>query len=230
MALPTRLANPALTNPVKNPQNPQNLNANAFAAVLANGIAAGINANNVSVFDLGALSNVSDSNPLNPYIYTLPSLSWKASSIAGTSAADAQMYIFNEDRYIVNPTNNGHGAESISDSYGDGFGSAWYNSLFQTTPGFMIYGFTVAMSTISTGVQNPEGLALLNLSWLNYNGYGGKSVPTEIPLGVAVRNTQFQDGILTVKFPMYITNQGQFNLTLPPDNTIAFTFINTPFN
>lgn len=53
----------------------------------------------------------------------------------------------------------------------------------------------------SAGSQDATVLQSLNLNFVTYTVKGGTIVPKPIDLSAAIRNTQFQSGILTLEFP-----------------------------
>lgn len=198
---------------------------------LGNAIANGIAQGNSNIFNLNM--------PGKPVYDVLPnpaSMNFTVSSLAGSGAESKTIYIFNEDVFNENLTDNGSGADSIITSYGDGFNGHWYNQAFKTygpntsngNKGVRTYGWTVQCFTISTGNQNSSIFSSMNFTWNPYNGYG-KPLAETMDFSQAIRNTQFQDGILTFAFDGYISSIGQYSLELPPDTKAVFTWLNKPF-
>ena len=218
-----------IANQVKTPAQQQINTQNMFKG-LGQEIANGITKGNANIFSL---------NKPGAAVYNdmpMPdSMNFTVSSVGGTGSLTKTIYIFNEDVYNANLTDNGHGANSIVTTYGDGFNGHWYNNALKSygsnsgagNQGIRIYGFTVQFFTISTGNQNSSIFSTLNFTWAPYNGYGApKSVTMDF--NQAIRNTQFQDGILTFQMDMFLNAMGQFSMSLPPDTKGVFTFLNKP--
>lgn len=186
----------------------------AEAMVLA---AAAENANGVKDLSNGKVVNM----------FPIPSnFNVTISSNNGVSAEAKTMYLFNESFLNASPTNNGSGAASIVTTYGDGFSGRVYEQyikLANTTRGIRFNGFTVQATNYTSGAQVTTPFASMSLALQICNGQGGR-LPVQIDLNEAIRNTQYQSGILTVTKPMYVNALSQFQLSLPINTTLAFTF------
>lgn len=148
------------------------------------------------------------------------------SSNNGGSAESKTMYLFNESFLNASPTTNGSGANSIVTTYGDGFSGRVYEQyikLANAVRGIRFNGFTVVATNYTSGAQIATPFTTMNLSLQICNGQGGR-IPVQIDLNEAVRNTQYQVGTLTIVKPVYLNALSQFELTLPINTTLAFTF------
>lgn len=205
-------------------------NANQAIKNLADGIAMGINKGQAQIFNLNT-----PGKPVYDVLPAFDSMNFTVSSTNHTGSETQTIYIFNEDVFNENPTNNGGGANSVVTTYGDGFNGHFYNNALKTygantgrgTKGIRIYGFTVQAFTISTGNQNSSIYSTLNFTWNPYNGYG-KPLAESMDFNQAIRNTQYQDGILTFQWDGYINAIGQFSMEVPPDTQLVFTFLCKP--
>lgn len=160
-------------------------------------------------------------------IYTVPPvLNFTTASNNGGGAGTVTQYIFNTS--VLNPavTTNGSGAGSITNTYGDGFSGRVYDSLLSNAnggSGVFIKGFTIQSTTTSTGAQISTPFNTLQMNIQNANGQGG-STPVPVDVTAAIRNNQFQVGILTVVFPFTLNGLNQISLSLPANTTFSFTF------
>ena len=223
---PTNNTRPAAQMPAINQQANQAQFAATFAAALK---AAGIGSNN------SASQQYTTDLSTGQVTTTFPipkTLTWSATSNAGSEATAQTMYIFNEDIYNLSPTTNGSAANSITKSYGDGFGGRQYNQLLKfpgdtVGKGILIYGWNIIYTVASSGVQDPNGLLNAQFTWNVLNGYG-KFIPETIDLSPGVNPGNYQDGLLRIKYPIYLNDIGQVSLSLPAGDTASVTFFTTP--
>lgn len=159
--------------------------------------------------------------------YPMPSsLTTTFSSNNGGGAGTVSMYAFNNSFLTDNPTNNGSGAASVSTTYGDGFSGRVYEQYAKTanmTKGLLITGLTIIATNYTTGAQTSVPFNSINMSLLVQNGFG-QTLPFPIRLNEAVRNTQYQTGILTPMVPFYVNCLSQVQLSLPANTIYAITW------
>jgi hypothetical protein len=161
-------------------------------------------------------------------IFTVPPvLSFTTASDAGVGSGTVTQYIFNNNVMTAAVTTNGSAANSIVNTYGDGFTGKIYEQLMRSANGgrgIFIKGFTVTSTTSSTGAQYPTAVNTMNAQILNANAQGG-STPVPVNVSSALRNSQFQSGVFTVEFKFYLNAMSQISVSLPANTTFAFTFL-----
>lgn len=174
--------------------------------------------------DLQQNSGVSNlSNGKIAELYPIPT-SLAFTSASPDSGAAVSQYIFNNSDFNAATTSNGVGV--IVNTYGDGFTGKGYQQLFRTANngrGLLIKGFTVKATT-AAGILDSTFFTSANLSILYTNLRNGGVLPIDIDLDMAVRNTAFKDGILTVVFPFYINALTQIKYTQPKNSSTYWTF------
>lgn len=147
-------------------------------------------------------------------------------SNAGTDAANTNMKLFNNNLLGDNPTNNGSGADSIVTTFGDGRSGNIYGELFAIATngnGLKIKGFNVSAKTISTGTAASEFFSQAQLKVL-LNTLKQEQIPFEIDLDEAYRNTQFNNGLLTIKCDIDFNRLMQLSYNQDPDTLVNWTF------
>lgn len=153
-------------------------------------------------------------------------------SATGGGAETKTIYFGNEAAFNATPTNNGSGANSITNTYGDGWSGKGYNQLFTSLTngrGLQCYGFTIEFVITATGVQNPAGISLAQPSLLNANLVGNRTIPYGFVLSTGQRNTQFQTGTMTVKKEFFFNCLSQLAYDVPVGNTATLTIMTKPF-
>lgn len=77
----------------------------------------------------------------------------------------------------------------------------------------------------SAGSQDATVLQSLNLNFVTYTVKGGTVVPKPIDLSAAIRNTQFQSGILTLEFPngLWLNALTQIKASITSGATVTAT-------
>jgi len=183
---------------------------------LANNIATDLN-NNSGVMNL--------SNGKTIELFPIPpTLSFTATSTdAGGSVTN---YIFNNNSLTASTTNNGGGANTIVNTYGDGYSGKGYEQLFRAANagrGILLKGITVKSTTLA-GLLDSTFFTVANLKAIFADLQGAGVLPANINLDMAVRNTAFKDGILTVVFPFYLNALTQLSYLQPKNSAIYFTF------
>lgn len=160
-------------------------------------------------------------------IFTIPPvMNFTSISDNGSGAATVTQYVFNNTTLNAAVTTNGSGAASIVNTYSDGFAGRVFDAMVASWGngrGVRIIGFTVQATTTSTGAQTATPYNTLQMQVLNANGQGG-STPVPIDVNAAIRNTQFQVGILTVKSDFTLNTLNQISYSQPANTTLAWTF------
>ncbi len=175
--------------------------------------------NNTGIIDISA-------GQIIDYFPITTSFTVTVQSAAGGGGVTKQINLFNEGYLNTTPTNNGSGADSMSTQYGDGFsGSVYeqYTKIANLGKGIRFTGFSVLVTTRSTGVQTASYFNTMNLEVNIANGKGGL-IPYPIDLIEALRNTAQQVGLLTVNKPIFLNALGQIVYQQPVDTIFAWTF------
>jgi hypothetical protein len=202
---------------------PAGAQANAmavFANTLGTAITNANKQNTQGIFDLR--NGVVNDMPLPPAV--------KFTS-ASNNAADAEtvtQYIFNNNSFTALVTDNGSGASSITNAYSDGFSGKWNEQAMRSYAGgqgLRVYGFNVQYTI--AGVANPSALVGANMAWTVYNGYN-KSIPYDLDFSQALRNTQYNAGLLTFQWDAFLSSVGQFQIEVPANNTLTLSWFTAP--
>lgn len=140
-----------------------------------------------------------------------------------TSGGDLEIKIFNNDTYEALQS-------GVTVSNSTGFSGKLLNKLIagiNGSNGLLIYGFNItgynAAGDKSDTVVNESSLELRY-----YNGNGSSYLPVQIDVAGAERNTQFKDGLLTVKTRLMLNFLTQFKLNLGQEEKIQFVFFTEP--
>jgi len=161
-------------------------------------------------------------------IFTLPpEFTFTTASDNGAGALTKTQYIFNQTTLNAGVTNNGSGANSIVNTYGDGFTGKVYDAVVASWGdgrGVRMKGFTVTSTTTTTGAQIATAINTLQMQILNANGQGG-STPVPITVTAALRNSQYQIGVFTIAFEFVLNTLNQISISQPANTTFAFTFV-----
>jgi len=157
-------------------------------------------------------------------IYTIPtSLIY---TVTSTNAGVAKtVYAFNNDVLNAAVTTNDSAANSIVNTYGDGFLGRIYNQYLKTANGgrgIKMLGFTINATNFTSGVGAPSALITLALNLISANGQGS-IIPIPFDLSEALRNTQYVSGMLTVKKEFYFNALSQLQMYLPINTSLTFT-------
>ncbi len=198
---------------------PKNSNTGSFdSASAATGTR---NDNGSGVINLNAAGVIYD-------MFTIPtSLTFSSSSASGGSAATITQYIFNDTVMSPLVTDNGSGANSVTNTYGDGYSGRIYTQLLRSAKnakGVRIKGFTLQITTASTGAQNASALNTMQMQILYANGQGG-ATPVPINVSEALRNVQQQVGIFTVVKEFYLNAVSQISYSNPVNTAFNFIFV-----
>ena len=164
----------------------------------------------------GANPSITSVNP-NKVINFMPLPETVTVTILNTTDGELDVNIFNNDTYVAVPG-------GVTVTYSDGFAGKLINKLInglQNAQGLLVYGFNV------TGYDNGgvKSDAVLNASSLEaryYNGNGSSYIPAQISVAGAERNTQFKDGLLTVKTLVIFNFVAQFKMHLGAGEKLQF--------
>lgn len=162
----------------------------------------------------------------------LPAMTQTIASAAGVGATAITAFFMNEDVFNPTPTENGSGAGTVTNSYGDGWDGGGYNRyayLEGAQNGIPCYGLTLTYTVTSSGAQDGSALALANPTWLQANLVGNRQIPVGLVLAAGVRNTQYQSGIMTVRFRFNMSALNQLSYSVPAGDTASLTIMTQPF-
>ncbi len=158
-------------------------------------------------------------------VYLIPtSLTY---SVTSTNAGAANTTIFAFNNNVLNAlvtVNSGGVAASIVNTFGDGFSGKVYEQYFRSAnqgKGIKIIGFTLQITTLA-GVATPAAFSTLAMTILSTNGYG-QNVPVSIDMNQALRNTQFNSGMLTLAYNFYLNSLTQISMSLPINTSLTLT-------
>jgi hypothetical protein len=141
---------------------------------------------------------------------------------AADAPTDSESLIFNNADFAA-------ANAKVAQTYSDGFGGKNISQLARIAAngaGILIYGFNIR-GIDDAGNASDEVVNNSNPQVLNYNGLG-KTIPMPIDLQGAERNTQFKNGLLTVKFQFMLSAVTQLSFLLNADEKLSLTFFTTP--
>lgn len=148
-------------------------------------------------------------------------------SATGSGALTKTVYFGNEANYNATPTDNGSGASSITNTYGDGWSGKGYTALMNSR-GVRCYGFTLEYVTTSTGAQLASGLTNANPTLLLSNFVGANQIPVGYPLAGGTRNTQYLAGTMTIQVQFTMNYATQFSYIVPAGATATLVLLTAP--
>ena len=161
------------------------------------------------------------------------SLNVTVNSIVADGDEDATIYLFNNTALTPLDTNNGGGANTLTYNFRDGYSGRGYERLlgsnmtgFAGKPeiGIGIRGFTIQVTTISTGASNGSYWNAMDMN-IEMANLRGRSMPFAADLTDAIRNTAFIAGTLTVIFPFVMNPFMQITYTQSPNTSFAWSFV-----
>lgn len=159
-----------------------------------------------------------------------PAMTQVIASATGGGALAINAYFLNEPFFTTTATNNGSGAASVTNTYGDGFTGKGYNQLAAGSDGgIKCYGFTLQYATTATGAQNNAGLNTAAPTILVANLVGANTIPRGLVLAAGARNTQYLAGVMTVRYRFNLNTLSQFQYAIPVGNTVTLTVLTQPF-
>lgn len=152
-------------------------------------------------------------------------------NVSSNAGGTVATYFMNNDTYNAAATNNGGGADTIVNTYGDGFTGKSYNQLARSLAngmGIKCYGLTMHYVTTTTGAENSAGLTSSTPTLLYYTGAGTAPVPKPIIMNVGARNSQQLAGEMTVKMIFYINSTFQMSYNVTNNTTLSLTVMTQP--
>ena len=160
--------------------------------------------------------------PINPgRVASIKKLAPKYTiSILNTDDADQDCYLFNLDTYKENAT-------EVQVTYSDGFDGKLINKLIADLDGLLIYGFNIT-GYDADGVKSDAVVNASNPVLLSYIGYGERNIPTPIDVAGAERNTQYKDGLLTIKTQFVLNCLSQMLFRLGAGEKLQLVFFLQP--
>ncbi len=189
-----------------------------------------INQNSDSLIDLSAMPTINSMAAPN---LVPPTLAQTIVSNVGSGADVITAYFLNEDTYNATPSDNGSAASSVSDTYSDGWFGNGYNKLAASVNqgnGIRCYGMTFVYLVTFGRVQDATGLNGSDINFLTATFVGNRQAPSPMPLNAGIRNTQFQDGTMTVKANFFLSAADQIAYSVPVGDTVGLTVLTRPFN
>lgn len=194
-------------------------------------VAANPNASPANSIAQAIQANAGITNLTNGVVYNVfpipATFTWTVYSNNATGAVATTVYGFNNNVMNAAVTTNGSGAASIVNTYGDGFSGKIYENYARSAnngQGVYIKGMTVQSTNYTSGAQTSTPFSTMNLTIITTNGYGA-SVPVSIDFNEALRNTQYQVGILTIMKAFYLNSLTQLQLSLPANTQLVFTLM-----
>jgi len=206
---------------------PANQGQRSANSSLAQASGAGLSGNATNAL-ANALNNLAASNN-NVYNFntntqtlaTPKSTAWTATSIFQTSAVTKTLTIFNQstDAGIGASTTSNGGSSAITYNYNDIPGGSSTGNLisriaseYRRGHGMWCYGFNIQYTT--AGVVNPTALGNANFT-INY--YNGDTTihPIYINVQDAIRNTQYNFGLLTILYGFNVPGYSQVSVVVP---------------
>lgn len=206
---------PIDTSIVKLDQNAlNNYMANQQAAAIANVIKSNAGVQNVSVNTIQGVK--------------IPtSISVAVTSNPGAGAVTSVINLFNSSIFGNQTETNGSGPGSITYNWGDGtHDGALYTELFRSqagSNGLKIFGFNIKSLTNGGSLPYPSGFTTAELAVL-LNDLKGRTIPFEVTIDEAERNTQYNQGLLTLEQPMMLNTLMQLQYSQDPSTTMVWTF------
>lgn len=140
----------------------------------------------------------------------------------GSVTAGSGMFLNNAD-YTALPA-------SWTATYSDGFSGKLMTNLMKgllNADGLYIFGFNVT----GYGADGVKSDAVLNSSAIQvyyYTGNGTAAIPLDLNIAGAERNTQFKDGLLTVRTEFVLNMLAQMRCTLGAGESLQFVFFTQP--
>lgn len=143
--------------------------------------------------------------------------------VENTGDAAADIFLFNLDVFKTN-------SEDIVIDINDGFNGKLINQLIRglmNSNGLVCYGFNIT----GYGADEIKSDKVVNKSQMQvryYNGDGDSYVPVPIKVAGSERNTQYKDGLLTVKTQFVLNFLSQYKLRLGAGESMELVFFFQP--
>lgn len=141
-------------------------------------------------------------------------------NIAG---GDLEVNIFNQNSFNAPPA-------GVNVTYSTGFSGKSLEQLIRSINngnGLMLYGFNITGYN-SAGVKSDTVINESAIEARYYNLYGNSYLPVQIDVAGAERNTQFKDGLLTVKVLVMLNALMQLKMNLGQGEKLQFVFFTKP--
>jgi len=149
-------------------------------------------------------------------------------SVNNNTDANALVYLFNNNS--LHNYSNGDGFNNTNVIFGDGFKGKGYAQLFGGLDrGLKCYGFTLNCYNPITGIQSQSALTMANPTLLCANLVGQNFIPKGIVLSAGLRNTQYQQGMMTVKTIFKINPLTQIQINTLNGYQYDLTIMTAPF-
>lgn len=153
------------------------------------------------------------------------SLTVSVRSNSGSGAVDTIVNLFNATIFDNQVTTNGSGANSIVYNWGDNTTNGKLYTelcrLMNNGMGIGIKGFNLACTFVD-GTSNQQFFSTANVTIL-LNSLRGNTIPREVSVEDAVRNTAFNSGLLTVVQEMQLNTLMQMTLEVPVGCIVTLT-------
>ena len=152
-------------------------------------------------------------------------------AVDGTTPGQSISYIFNEAIYKTSVLSADGTSASKQPTYNDGTfhgvtgGNINRHILCDNLGRGLNFKLITFVGIDGSGNQDITILQNMNLTVQTYNTQGGSSVPQTFDVSSAIRNTQFQSGILTVALDVWVNAETQMVWTTAAGATITATFI-----
>lgn len=201
------------------------------------GVSPSVNSPQIVALPTAPQPSVMQANPAvyqpTSFVYDIfavpPTMTFTAASNNGASAVTTTIYIFNNSSVggmNLAVTNNGSGAGSITNTYGDGFSGKMYDrgvSSWNAGRGIGIKGFLLQSTTTSTGAQYATAFNTL-LFQINNANFQGTTIPNSIDVSSGINNQMYLSGTLSIRQAWYLNSANQISCALPVNTTFAYTF------
>jgi len=152
-------------------------------------------------------------------------------AVDGTTPGQSISYIFNEAIYKTSVLSADGTSASKQPTYNDGTfhnvtgGNINRHILCDNLGRGLNFKLITFVGIDGSGNQDITILQNMNLTVQTYNTQGGSPVPQTFDVSSAIRNTQFQSGILTVALDVWVNAETQMVWTTAAGATITATFI-----
>lgn len=149
-------------------------------------------------------------------------LTSKGRNAADNANGEVQAYAFNEDAYNVSEL-TADGAAGYLVTYNDGFTgkNLRRHICFDNAGRGLAYNQLTITAKDSNGDQDVTLIENMQLTILTYTVIGGREKPVVVDLASAIRNTQFQSGIVTILLDGWVNSQTQFSWIVGSGATIT---------
>ena len=141
-------------------------------------------------------------------------------SVTNGGGAAATCFAFNMSTFKSN-------GGSVTLTVSDGFSGKLIDQLAADGEGLLIYGFNIT-GYASGGAKSDSVVNNSQLQLRSYDGNGDSYVPTHFNIAGAERNTQFKDGLFTIKTQFVLNCLEQLAMNLGAGEKIELVFFTEP--